>query len=181
MSDQEFIAELCAKLGIVWSPDTTNPQNREIPWDGTTLHGMTPSGKHAKTEDVIHEIGHWVVALPEFRKYVGFGLGPAPDVFSSEDDDGGIRDGRDFTSSLEELASAIGVMIHRELSADDAFKHARGHSWDDQAAFYLDLEDDEEVTQDLMFKFLVRFLNERELAKEPIAALKAAGLAMEGL
>jgi hypothetical protein len=58
----------------VHPPETECPFN----WDGTALYGDT------EAYVILHEIAHFVLAPPERRQLIDFGLGPGPDTLGRE-------------------------------------------------------------------------------------------------
>jgi hypothetical protein len=56
------------------------PQGTRCPfnWDGKALNGAT------ETYVILHEVAHFVLAPPERRRLVDFGLGPGPDTIDHE-------------------------------------------------------------------------------------------------
>jgi hypothetical protein len=58
----------------VYPEGTPRPHN----WDGTALNGAT------EAYVILHEIAHFVLAPPERRRLVDFGLGPGPDTRDRE-------------------------------------------------------------------------------------------------
>lgn len=57
-----------------------HPPGTECPfnWDGTALNGET------EAYVILHEVAHFVLAPPERRQLVDFGLGPGPDTLDRE-------------------------------------------------------------------------------------------------
>jgi hypothetical protein len=78
-------------------------------WDGTALDGAT------EAYVILHEVAHFVLAPPERRVLVDFGLGPGPDTRD--------RDGAERAAALpilereadEAAASLIGILWEAEL------------------------------------------------------------------
>jgi hypothetical protein len=62
-------------LGLAAHPEGTSCR---FNWDGAALNGAT------EAYVILHEVAHFVLAPPERRGLVEFGLGPGPDTFDRE-------------------------------------------------------------------------------------------------
>jgi len=62
---------VAARFGVPVHPPGTRPG---FNWDGSALDGDT------EAYVVLHEVAHFVLASPERRRLVDFGLGPGPDT-----------------------------------------------------------------------------------------------------
>jgi hypothetical protein len=62
---------LARRLGVPAHPPGTRPA---FNWDGTAL------GPETEAYVILHEIAHFLLASPERRRFVDFGLGPGPDT-----------------------------------------------------------------------------------------------------
>lgn len=61
--------EVARKLGIKVRPNGV--MDGSVPWDGEFLYGLRtiePRPIPHKTDDIWHEIGHWIVAPPVHRR-----------------------------------------------------------------------------------------------------------------
>ncbi|MEA1650221.1 elongation factor P hydroxylase [Nitrospirillum sp. BR 11164] len=78
-------------------------------WDGRAIRTQSESYV------LIHEIGHWLVAPPERRSLVDFGLGAGPETGRVEEANAAICVDRDTQIEEEALSSLIGILWEVEL------------------------------------------------------------------
>ena len=69
--DRQQALELAQRLGVPAHPPGTHPA---FNWDGRALDTDT------QAYVILHEIAHFVLAPPERRSLIDFGLGPGPDT-----------------------------------------------------------------------------------------------------
>ena len=72
---RQVALSIARDLGMAIHPDETSPPHN---WDGTALNGNT------EAYVILHEIAHFVLAPPERRRLVDFGLGPGPDTLDRD-------------------------------------------------------------------------------------------------
>lgn len=68
---REEALRIAARFGVPVHPPGTHPG---FNWDGAALDGDT------EAYVILHEVAHFVLAPPERRRLVDFGLGPGPDT-----------------------------------------------------------------------------------------------------
>jgi len=124
--EREKFGELCTRLGVPWRPLST--RNRKLPWDGETLHGMFMFNSMLEPKpmlmpDLWHDLGHWLCCEPRFKKFSGFGQGPAPDL------EGSPADGPYASNAGELEASALGIILQWPINPKGAVDHAKLHAW----------------------------------------------------
>jgi hypothetical protein len=78
-------------------------------WDGTALNGAT------EAYVILHEIAHFVLAPPERRRLVDFGLGPGPDTLDREAAEGAAVLSPLAREEDEAAASLLGIVWEAEL------------------------------------------------------------------
>lgn len=107
------ISALCERIGMPWEycPER---DHSDWAWNGETLNLAhdSPNG----TSDIVHEIGHWIIAAPERRNASDFGLleaFPDPELYRSKSDEESS-----FAQAEEEYASLLGILIERQLKFD---------------------------------------------------------------
>lgn len=107
--DLALIAALCDKIGMPWE---INPyrNHAEFPWNGRSLN-LAKESRHG-TSDIVHEIGHWLVAAPNHRAHPRFKL----------------NDYRTEDYYEESLASLMGILLERTLGLYWAYTW-EFHSW----------------------------------------------------
>lgn len=64
---------------------------------------------------LIHEVAHWLVAPPERRALIDFGLGAGPESGRIEEANGAIAVGKEEQIREEALASLLGILWEVEL------------------------------------------------------------------
>jgi hypothetical protein len=99
---QEALA-LARRCGMKVHPAGTNSA---FNWDGAALYGDT------EAYVILHEIAHFVLASPERRRLVDFGLGPGPDTVDR---------------AAAERAAALPIL---EREADEAAASLLGILWE---------------------------------------------------
>lgn len=65
---------------------------------------------------LIHEVAHWLVAPPERRRLIDFGLGAGPESGRAEEADRAIAVDRESQIREEALASLLGILWEVELA-----------------------------------------------------------------
>lgn len=137
-----------AKLGI---------QIKPLGWDECLFTGTAINTTHAPTAgDVLHEIGHFVVAAPEVRRQRNFGWYDCPAGPDAEENSQPGRDGyrkakprvtyfgaglRFHTTFLgedrapvdvteENVASVLGILAQRAFDDPDWKWTVKDHNWD---------------------------------------------------
>ena len=157
--------EVCELLGISFDKKgvTTDGATWDTPWDGKKLNGMKMrSGcpKAQSYQDLFHEIGHWLVAAPERRKYPTFGLGMSYDALPGDL----LVRSRVIAIDEEVQASAVGILLHATVADPrGAWRHADDHSWFDHSWF-------DQRTKDAWFDL------QKKCPDRARAALLAAGI-----
>lgn len=113
----EVARALAARLGVTLVDKT--PEEQGSNWNGKVLAGCQSS------DNIIHDLAHWMVAPKSRRGAYEFGLGSSPDVFCSK----AIELVSDaFGQREEEHASLLGIIIERHFGHD--WRHTwRFHSW----------------------------------------------------
>ena len=98
-------------------------------WFEGSWPGHKKSKGHAAdtTEDLLHELAHYLVSPPGYRRHPNFGLG-VPGSYKDEPGDIPIH----LANSLEEQASILGIVMCREVGCTYSVcrEIARDHSWD---------------------------------------------------
>lgn len=97
------------------------------------FEGSWPGYKKGKghavdnTEDLLHELAHYLVSPPKYRKHRNFGLG-SPGSSLLDPSDIPLH----LAKSLEEQASILGIVMCREVGCTYRVCRsiARDHSWD---------------------------------------------------
>ena len=121
----EVFSEVCARLNVPW--DLTGIHwGRGVSWDGRVMNGRIRWGQPADMDDLWHELGHWLLCEPEYRRYIGFGMGPAGDMYYDR-----VGDGPNVSQVDEGDASAVGILMQSVLSLQAAEEHATIHNWDE--------------------------------------------------
>ena len=98
-------------------------------FNGQTIAELDASEKPKRRSDsnLIHDIAHFVIAAPERRTMLEFGLGDSPDTTRI-----GLPRAKGMTASAaqqeEELVSALGIYWEREFGLDWK-KTYEDHSW----------------------------------------------------
>lgn len=64
---------------------------------------------------IVHEVGHWIVAPPERRGVIDFGLGAGPESGRRAEADAALAVDRESQIEEEALASLIGILWEVEL------------------------------------------------------------------
>src|SRR5215470_19312591 len=103
---RQVALSLAGALGMPIYPEGTPCR---FNWDGTALNGAS------EAYVILHEIAHFVLAPPERRRLVDFGLGPGPDTL---DRDAAIRAAILTPLAREEdeaAASLLGIVWEAEL------------------------------------------------------------------
>lgn len=113
----EATVEIARRLGVKLVDQS--PSQHGCNWSGKVLAG------HQNSQNIIHDLAHWMVAPPSRRRVCEFGLGSSPDVFS--------KDAVDLVSTKfgqreEEHASLLGIIIERDLGHNWRYTW-RYHSW----------------------------------------------------
>ena len=105
-------------------------------WDGYAFNGKTIAEyedeamrKRRSESNLIHDIAHFVVADPERKTVIEFGLGDSPDTRKYNTPRAKGMTGNKAQTE-EELASALGIYWERELGMDwrETFEF---HTWND--------------------------------------------------
>ena len=124
---QDKILEICNRWGITLKVTPWKKGRKKIirGYEGNNIIPlMQNSDGEWDYSDTIHEIAHWIIATPERRGEVNWGLGTSPDgFFSIETYRGGIY-------GEERRASLLGIAIERKLGLpwERTFVD---HSWGD--------------------------------------------------
>ena len=118
------ITKLAKALGIKLS--SRRPRDSYM-WDGRSI----ATGGQSVT-DVLHDIAHWLIASPERRKVVDFGLGPGPES--------GLREEayeariRSNDSAEEEIcASLLGISLEAAFGFDIR-RTLEEHGWNNNSS-----------------------------------------------
>jgi hypothetical protein len=78
-------------------------------WDGSALNGCT------EAYVILHEIAHFVLAPPERRRLVDFGLGPGPDTLDRDTAERAAVVAPLAREADEAAASLLGILWEAEL------------------------------------------------------------------
>jgi hypothetical protein len=131
--------QLCELLGIPFDPEgITSFQGRlwDVPWDGAKMNGRKASLQKQRYQELFHEIGHWLVAAPEFRGNPTFSLGMAYDTCP----------GKNLSPDAvaeEVKASAVGILLHATCADPrGSWAHAEEHMWMDYSDTWNLLQDE---------------------------------------
>jgi len=111
----------------------------ETPWDGKQLHGACEGGL-SREADLFHDIGHWLVASPDRRHLIGFGLGPSYDGAGGDQKDDPLFKAYVLVEP-EVQASAVGILLHAQQDPTQAGFHADEHGWFDPGDRWTDLRE----------------------------------------
>lgn len=126
---RKHIGAICAAIGMPWRPGSIS-YGRYLPWDGEVLHGMYLALRRGRRmhpcSDLYHEIAHWLTTPRQYRHYIGFGAGLAPDWM-------GKNDGPTIALMVnsETVASALGILLQWTHDPDEAMEVAQAQDWDD--------------------------------------------------
>lgn len=75
--DRQLVLHLMDFLGIPYIDSKPSP----FMWDGSCLTTRNFRDEPMDGSDLLHEVGHWLVADPRCRTLLNFGLGEAPEEF----------------------------------------------------------------------------------------------------
>lgn len=120
-----------------WVPIDKSPRRRAC-WNGRSisLHILETESTHPDevrvASNLLHELAHWLLAPPDHRKLVGFGLGIEPQSRC-----GKLARGISYTAAneAEALASVLGILMEKHLHLDPAFT-ADLHLWADEPELF---------------------------------------------
>lgn len=136
-----------------------------LQWDGRTI--QTAYG----WSNVVHDIAHWLVCVPERRNLPEFGLGPGPDTQIEIDPPRTVSDA--FAVREEERASLLGIYLERVLGMDwtDTFSD---HAWDNGT-----YDETYRRTQRWLEPRFREYMGQRNIRKEYYDRLKAIKASQE--
>jgi hypothetical protein len=98
--------QLACAFGIAVYPEGTRCA---FNWDGAALDGAT------EAYVILHEIAHFVLAPPERRELVDFGLGPGPDTRDREAAERAVAVTPALRDADEAAASLLGILWETAL------------------------------------------------------------------
>jgi NACalpha-BTF3-like transcription factor len=107
------------------------PKINTVMYDGKTIlythFGNSKATKHQRMiSNLAHELAHYLVASPERRKEIDFGLGPGPE---SEKETKNLL-GSNKSSKEESEASLLGMIIENHVGHNPLSYTFQAHSWD---------------------------------------------------
>jgi hypothetical protein len=103
---RQVALSLAGALGIAIYPEGTPCR---FNWDGTALNGAT------EAYVILHEVAHFVLAPPERRSLIDFGLGPGPDTTDCEAAAEVVAVSPLEAAEEEAAASLLGIVWEAEL------------------------------------------------------------------
>lgn len=142
------IKSLAQKLGLRLSP--RNPSD-SVMWNGVdiAIHGLSDS-------NILHEIAHWQLSIPERRILEDYGLGPGPE--SGESPKQTVSD--EESQLEEERASLLGIAYEAFFGLDFQ-KTLYCHYWESRSC---DEEELNKVNEDF-WRTIVWLQNQKFLTE----------------
>lgn len=117
------IIALCERVGMPWE----RAPGRHEPWNGWNGHALNLASG-AGASGLIHEIAHWLLSAPEWRRLPGFGIGWKDDELVPPEH---LKYGA-YYDDEECAASLFGILIERELGI--AWRETwSDHNWEEDA------------------------------------------------
>ena len=158
-ADKSIAIARATAMGI---PTTMDPQPYPyFSWDGTRFALFERS-----SEEITHEIGHWLVAKVRRRKLPEFGLGSSTYSHSKDTD---IVQRRGLDSDKEEgYASALGLVIFADLGAPvwEIRQASTSMGWS-------------QYSHETLRRDMAKAWNFGKLGKRPVAYLKVLDIMLE--
>jgi len=143
LKDLEPIRNFSHKLGLSVSFTPEKQLKNGISYSAQAGLFKIPleSKIEAQISNLAHELGHYIVAMPEDRKKDNFGLGPSPDdemssYWMAENDGQSSLNYRSLVSNtvsheIETKASMAGLILEYLLGYSPLFTYVH-HGWDTQ-------------------------------------------------
>ncbi|RMH11303.1 MAG: hypothetical protein D6698_16585 [Gammaproteobacteria bacterium] len=109
----------------------------DFPWDGKGIYvEKSEDGDFPRSENILHEAAHYLLAARRRRSLEDFGLGSPTSVRSGlSKDPRGLKNSEDINDE-ESAASALGIALVARIDLVLAIMTAEEHNW------FLDLDDE---------------------------------------